>query len=432
MVNNSVFGTDRQRCMAPSLTSVYPTDKLDRLAARTDTALLVAALFLPRFSLPFGNTALLFDLLVIGLILLYQFFSGKLFIQYDRLLWFLFFVLTLTCSLLFNFKNTMLTSYAQTTVFFSLFTLIRTSTASQYRRTLQTFQFLVMLLSCLAIAQFPAQFVVDGKKLINFFGIFPDFLLNPDSTAIRELRLGSLSLLKSNGIFLPEPSNLSQIAVFGILIEVLEFRRPRYLLIITAGFLLAYSGTGLMVLFLFLPLAGLRHSKAGLSVLLIVMFALGLFATGLIHTSPFANRTGEFETQGSSGFARFTAPVLLTAKLAHTGSLQGWLIGNGPASIKTYIGDVWYGSAMTTWFKIFYEDGIIGSFVFACFLASCFRRSRCPGLVIMAIVFNFLFMQGTMTLAIPLCTLSRVEPRRVRFADTTRGPSSFGATVQTV
>ena len=288
-----------------------------------------------------------------------------------------------------------------------------------------------MLLSCLAIAQFPAQFVVDGKKLINFFGIFPDFLLNPDSTAIRELRLGSSSLLKSNGIFLPEPSNLSQIVAFGILIEVLEFRRPLYLFIMATGFLLAYSGTGLMVLLLFLPLASLRHSRAGLSVLLIVMFALGLFATGLIHISPFANRTGEFEAQGSSGFTRFTAPVLLTAKLAHTGSLQGWLIGNGPGSIKTYAGDIWYGS-WATWLKILYENGLIGSFAFACFLASCFRRSRCPGLVIMAIVFNFLFMQGNMTLAIPLCTLSRVEPRRVRIAETTRGPSSFGAAAQTV
>ena len=432
MVNNSVFDTDHKRRAAPPLTSVYPADKLDRSAARTDTALLVAALFLPRFSLPFGNTTLLFDLLAIGLILLYQFFSGKLLIQYDRLLWFLFFALTITCSLLFNFKNTMLTSYAQTTVLFSLFTLIRTSTVSQYRRTLQTFQFLVMLLSCLAIVQFTAQFVVDGKKLINFFGIFPDFLLNPDSTAARELNEGSSTLLKSNGIFLPEPSDLSQITAFGILIEVLEFRRPKYLLIMSTGFLLAYSGTGLMVLLLFLPLASFRHDKAGFSVLLIVVFALGLFATGIIYPSAFLNRTGEFQTQGSSGFDRFTAPVLLAAKLAHTGSLQGWLIGNGPGSIKTYIGDVWYGGAMTTWFKIFYEGGIIGSFVFACFLASCFRRSRCPGLVIMAIVFNFLFMQGTMTVAIPLCTLSRVEPRRVRIAKTTRGPTSLDAVAETV
>lgn len=251
MVNNSVFGTDNLRRAAPPLTSVYPADKLDRSAARTDAALLVAVLFLPRFSLPFGNTTLAFDLLTIGLILLYQFFSGKLLIQYDSLLWFLFFALTITCSLLFNFKSTMLTSYAQTTVFFGLFTIIRTSTVSQYRRTLKTFQFLVMLLSCLAIVQFPAQFLVDGKKLINFFGIFPDFLLNPDSTAIRDLTIGSSSLLKSNGIFLPEPSNLSQIVAFGILIEVLEFRRPLYLLIMATGFLLAYSGTGLMVLLLF-------------------------------------------------------------------------------------------------------------------------------------------------------------------------------------
>lgn len=433
MVNDSVFGTDSLRRAAPPLTSVYLADKLDRSAARTDAALLVAALFLPRFSLPLGNTALLFDLLAIGLILLYQFFSGKLLIQYDRFLWFLCFALAITCSLLFNFNNRMLTSYAQTTVFFSLFTLSRTSTSSQYRKTLQTFQFLVMLLSCLAIVQFPAQFVIDGRKLINFYGIFPEFLLNPDSSAIRELKLGgSLSLLKSNGIFLPEPSNLSQIAALGILIEVLEFQRPRYLLVMATGFLLAYSGTGVMVLLLFLPLASLRHSKAGFSVLLIVMFAFGLFATGVIHLSPFANRTEEFQAPGSSGFDRFVAPLWLIAKLYHTGSLQGWLIGNGPGSIKTYIGDVWYGGAYTTWFKIFYEDGLIGSFIFACFLASCFRRSRCPGFVIIAIILPFLLMQGNMTVAIPLCTLNRPEPRRVSIAEAARDPRTIGAAAETV
>ena len=50
---------------------------------------------------------------------------------------------------------------------YSLMTLSRPSTADQYKSTLQVFQFLVMLLSCLAVAQFVAQFVVDGRKTYN-------------------------------------------------------------------------------------------------------------------------------------------------------------------------------------------------------------------------------------------------------------------------
>src|SRR6266446_4104070 len=105
--------------------STRPTYESDNSAKRVDIALLVAALFLQRFSLPFGATALHLDLVAIGLILLHQFLSGKLVIQYDRLLWCLAFALASTCSLLLNSKGTSLTSYSQTVVFFSLFTLSR-------------------------------------------------------------------------------------------------------------------------------------------------------------------------------------------------------------------------------------------------------------------------------------------------------------------
>ncbi len=126
-------------------------------------------------------------------------------------------------------------------------------------------------------------------------------------------------IIKSNGIFLAEPSILSQITALGILIEVLEFRRPRYLVVMALGFLVAYSGTGLMLLLLFLPLAGLRHGRAGLSALFVVMFVLGLFATGIIDLSAFTSRVGEFEDTGSSGFERFVAPFWLAAKQFDTG-----------------------------------------------------------------------------------------------------------------
>ena len=81
-------------------------------------------------------------------------------------------------------------------------------------------------------------------------------------------------------------------------------------------------------------------------------------------------------------------------------------------------------AAEVNWFKLFYEYGIIGSFIFFCFLASCLRRSRCPGLVIAALIFDYLFEQGTSALAIPLCTLNGPEPRRGRIDEASRyGPS---------
>jgi hypothetical protein len=238
--------------------------------------------------------------------------------------------------------------------------------------------------------------------------------------------------MRSNAIFLAEPSILSQITALGILIEVLEFRRPRYLLVMALGFLVAYSGTGLALLLLFLPLAGVRHGRAGISVLLVVMFALAVFTTGIFDLSAFTSRVSEFDDTRSSAFERFVSPLWLAAKQFDTASLQVLVLGSGPGTAKTF-GDTMNGhGSLATWFKLFYEYGIIGSFIFFCFLASCLRRSRCPGLVVAAILFAYVFLQGIMTIAIPLCALSGSEPRRGRLDRTSQYRSSLVSRVETV
>jgi hypothetical protein len=108
-----------------------------------------------------------------------------------------------------------------------LFTLKKPAAVGNYKSALQGFQFLVLILSFLAIVQFFAQFIVDGRELVQFFGMVPDYLLASYTTSggvntIIPITEGS-SFIKSNGIFLTEPSTLSQITALGILIEVLEF-----------------------------------------------------------------------------------------------------------------------------------------------------------------------------------------------------------------
>ena len=399
---------------------------LTETETRVDIALLASALFLQRFVLPFAGKRLGLALMALGLILLHQFLSGKLLIQYDRFLWFLGFGLAATCSLLSNFKGAMLTAYFQFVVFFFLFTMIRPSTPAQYERTLQAFQFLVIVLSCLGVVQFIAQFVVDGTQLVRFYGLL-DFLL--DHSVDPAWGLGGPrnfgGTLKSNAIFLNEPSTLSQITALGIVVEVLKFGRPKYLLVMVLGFMVAYSGTGLMLLLLFLPLAGLRHGRAGLSVLIVLVAMLGLVATGIFQFDIFTSRVSEFQDTQSSGFARFVAPFWLARKHFDTGSLGQVLVGSGPGTINNF-GDLWYARSLVTWFKLFYEYGIIGSSIFFCFLASCLRRSRCPGLVIAAIIFNYLFEEGQIAVAVALCTLNGPEPRR-RIDEASRYGPSVGA-----
>jgi len=138
-----------------------------------------------------------------------------------------------------------------------------------------------------------------------FYGLFPDYLFGffraGGENTIHPLFYGS-TILKSNGLFLAEPSNFSQITALGILIEVLEFRRPRYLIAMALGFLVAHSGTGLLILLLFLPLAGLRDPRAGLASLSVVMAAFGFIAIGVVDSSAYVDRVGEFKSTRASGF----------------------------------------------------------------------------------------------------------------------------------
>ena len=162
MASVSRYNVDRRILAKTSATPVFPRYRSE---TRVDIALLASALFLQRFGLPFFHTFLTFDFVFAALIIVHQFASGRLFVQYDRLLWFLVVVLAATSSLLLNFEGRMLTSYGLFVLIYFLFTLSRPSTPDQYKRTLQGFQFLVLILSCLAIAQFAAQFVVSGRKM---------------------------------------------------------------------------------------------------------------------------------------------------------------------------------------------------------------------------------------------------------------------------
>ena len=388
---------------------------------RTDIALLICALFLQRFILPFpGGKTVSLGIAPGVMVLAYQFSFGRLLIQYDRLLWFLLIVMASTCSLLLNFGNSSATSYSLFLVLYFLFTLSRPSTAEQYKNTLQGFQFLVLILSCIAIAQFPAQFILDARKLIMFDGFFPEILFPPLYKAgvntVGTITVAGHLLIKSNGIFLAEPSTMSQMAALAIIIEVLVFRRSKYLIVLMLGLLLAYSGTGISILLLSLPLATLVDRRAQLPSLLVGLLGLGLLATGIIHLSAFTSRIGEFENTHASGFMRFISPFWQASDYLHTASLTELLSGNGPGygSIR----DVFYATSSDTWFKLFMEYGLVGAFIFTCFWLVCFRKSRCPMPVIVGIAYNYLFTGNALLdpsyliLVMVLCTLSGSEARQ--------------------
>jgi hypothetical protein len=386
-------------------------------ATRVDIAVLASALFLQRFGLPFFHTRLTFDFVFAALIFAHQFAIGRLFIKYDRLFWFLAVLIAATSSLLLNFESRMLTSYGLFVLTYFLLTLSRPSTSEQYHDTLRGFQFLVLILSCLGIFQYAANFIVNPERLVNFFGIFPSSLLQSAPS-------GVTSGQKTNGIFLVESSTMSQIMALGILIEVLAFRRPRYLLQLALSFLLAYGGTGVTILLVGLPIALLVNRRVQLPVLLIGLFAFGLLTIGIIHLSTFTSRVGEWNETHSSAFIRFVSPIWMATDYFPTASIAQLLLGNGPGGFGFVPkrGDLIYHASGNAWFNLIYCYGLVGAFVFTCFSLCCFWRSRCPiplfgALIYYQWVIGNIIGTSTLIIMVVLCTLNGPALRRPRVDD---------------
>jgi hypothetical protein len=387
-------------------------------SSRVDLALLVCAFFLQRFTLAFHNSLLFFDIVPATAILLHQFFAGRLVIDFDRLVWFLIAWVAITGAVWLNFQPTMLPSFLELTLVYALFMLKRSSAPDAYKDTLRTFQFLAGMLGVLAIVQFVAQFAVDGRQLIRFFGIFPDTVFTSRVNTI--IPIGGSFLIKSNGIFLQEPSSLSQLMALGILIEVLEFGRPKYLFILTLGLLLAYSGTGLLLLLFFFPLAAIGNKNARLPAVAVVCIALIFVGTGSIDSSEFTSRIGEFNDTNASGFSRYISPFWLAKENFDTSPLPALLMGHGSGTMDAFANaaDPWYIGFAGTWIKLFYEYGLIGTFLFFCFLIACLMKSMCPRLVVAAILFSYVFQGGELLntsfliMMIVLCTLSGAQKLR--------------------
>lgn len=398
------FGDDQRELPEANASGLSPTEMS---AVRVDIALLASVLFLERIILPMFGSSLGLDFVVATLIFVYQFSSGRLFIQYDRLVWFLVFVLAATSSLLLN-ADSKRTSYGLFVVVSFLLTLTRPSTPDQYKSTLQSFQLLVFIVCCLAIVQSLAHFIVNPSKLVMFFGIVPGHLLNSPGSAVE---IGA----KSNGIFLTEASTMSQIAALGIIVEVLEFYRPRYLFVLTLAFLVAYSGTGLSMLLLGLPLAALVNPRAQPPAIVTTLIAIGLFATGFIDLSMFTSRIGEFQDPQASGFMRYVSSLWMAADYFDTASLQELMFGKGPG--YGAVRAAFYATTSQAWFKLFLEYGALGTFVYAYFFISCFRRSRCPK-PLLAVLIYWHWVMGNIVDTSPLviiavlCTLNGPEPRR--------------------
>jgi hypothetical protein len=279
-------------------------------------------------------------------------------------------------------------------MYFAYVFVVPDASGATFESTLRVFRRFSLIVAIAGIVQFAAQIVVPGPTLFTFESFLPESILTQSFNFVIPVP-GAWELNKSNGFFLLEPSHFSQLVGLAIIAEMAFFRPSWRLAIQGLALLLSYSGTGLVVCALFVPMLLVRRGHGRLVVLgLGGAFILFLFAN-LIHVTSLLERLSEFDSEQSSAFARFLSPFYLFRDVVFP-HVQSTLFGLGPGSIDPYFNAMDYAVHDPTWGKLFFEYGLVGTVPFLIFICRCLFAGARSVTLSAALFFTYLVLGGNL------------------------------------
>jgi hypothetical protein len=353
--------------------------------------LLVAAVFLQRFAVPVAEgqlgVGLVIGLVVAGIGVL----RGWLVVEPTRFVLFCVMLAGILATLALAGQGFSVLSLAMFVFLYLPFILVLPLDAATYRRLLGHLQTLLLIVAVSAMLQFAAQFVVGAVWMFPFDRLLPERLFIPGFNLVIEISGG---IVKSTGLWLLEPSILSQLMAIGIVVELVWFRRPWVLATLITGLGLAFSGTGLMLLVVFLPLLLVACGLGGWLVVGLAMAALAVWAfADVFPISYFVSRLGEFGNPQASGSMRFFGPYWAVADV-FAGRPDLLWTGVGPGGMADEVWNFDYAVQDSSWLKLIVEYGLIGGLPFAVFYAYCLFAGCPDRWLAAALLFQVLFLGG--------------------------------------
>jgi hypothetical protein len=239
------------------------------------------------------------------------------------------------------------------------------------------------------IAQFGLQSVVDVHYLFPIENFVPDTFIVQNFNHQAVMEYGSHEY-RANGVFLLEPSFFSQLLAVAIVAELCTLARATRLAIFGLALLVSYSGTGIIVLAVCLPLAIIAQRRWGL--LLVGLFALVLLIPlqEYLHADRLLSRVGEFGAIRSSGYGRFVGGFYLFDRFLW---LDPWrtLFGYGAGSFISHATYASHdGASEMALFKMVFEFGLLGAAAYFGFLFACLLYSPAPRLLRLAVGITYL------------------------------------------
>lgn len=291
------------------------------------------------------------------------------------------------------------------------------------QHVLRIFLSIASLLAALALAQYFLQGILSTAFLYPIDSFVPVQFVVQGFNALGTIHYGS-DVLRATGMFLLEPSFLTQFLAVAFIAEAITSRRLVRLALFTAGILVAHAGTGLLILLVCLPLVVVVHRRWDLLIYAAIGVA-AIFALGeLLNLDTMLNRVNEFSDPKSSGFARFVGGFYLFDQMLWPQPLRA-LFGYGAGAFMEYTHLFQREVADMPVTKMVFEFGLIGAVVYFAFLMSCLFSSPLPRILSLAIALTFFlngmyvpFSHGLALSLLVLTTLPASERRARRSEDT--------------
>ena len=234
---------------------------------------------------------------------------------------------------------------------------------------------LALFLCFAGVAQYLAQFVIGIRYAYPIEHFTPSGMLTHGYNYLNALGYGS-HIMKANGVFLLEPSYFSQLLATGFAIEAAGPQRVWRLLCFCVGFVVSYSGTGLLMMAVTLPTLVIVYKRYSLLVFFMLVAVVLFVAGDFIGLDIFTGRLTEFSQTQTSGYQRYVGPALMFDQYLLT-SVQRTLFGLGAGMMMRMTPAPMYHVAETGWAKIILEFGLVGSVAYFGFLyLSIFRASQ--------------------------------------------------------
>ena len=376
----------------------------------TTWLLVVTLVFMQRLGVTIGNAQVPAMFFVFYAVIAWWLVTGRTSLERNRSICFAIGCSCVTISYLYNLSaySSSLPSFIYLLVMYLPWLLIREDDGRM--DLLSSHQFCVAILAVLGLVQFATQIV--GVHIPDPFNYLPDSIVLQNYFTDQPITYGS-SIMKSNGFFGLEPSYYSKWLATAFLVEILWFKRPRFLALFAIGILPSFSGTGLIViggvLLLYLRRIGAVPLLGAAAVLI-----LGIALLPQDFRDAYQKRLEELSDHRTSASVRFVTPYTKFYDSLDNDSAA--IFGHGPGSVKILEGfhetseraDALAGIRRgvshktvtdaygNTAIKVLYEYGLLlGTpllfFVGVCFFSRCYSYEFSFGLFIM-----YMFLTGAL------------------------------------